>query len=302
MTALLPGYKEQLGARATSLAAEHERRGRPEAVTGGAGAARRRRGGRFGHHLGITVLIGGALAGGVAYASQGLWSPVMGDDNRGRPTANDSPLPPELLERYAVLRREQTEADRGPGSRDALRWQSRGVIQTNAVRRLGTGYEKTAIVLIPLARKHGAPGDPTTTRTLCLWQQDPKEAGGMACSPVDRAIREGVMMYSAEPPKLSKADRRRVAAAFRAAQRRQSRDGRGKFVRLPMRLVAGGKAHIVGLVPDGVAQVRIGEGTHAVTVPVKNNVYLADRPEQYLQPLVWLDGGGKAVGPPEPSR
>lgn len=290
MSMLLPGYKERLGRAATQVAAEHQTR------AGARGSGRVRGPRRRGRHIGAGMALGIVAVSGVAYASQGLWRPSMGDDRRGRAVATDSPLPPALLERYEVLRRPQNAEDRGAGSRDALRWQSRGLIQTNGVRRVGTGSDRSAIVLIPMAKKRAAPADADRTRSLCLWKQDPVEAGGMSCQSIDDVPAQGVMLFTVEEGKLPAVLERRRRKIFRETARKG-----GGAVRVPGELMPVGTAQVVGLVPDGVARVRVGPPGRQRIAIVNQNLYQLQISERDVRDIAWLGQDGRRMGPPPPS-
>ncbi len=303
MTSLLPGFKEQIGACAAELA--REPRPTPKAWHRSRGAA----GG---------LVLAALLTGGVAYATEGLWSPIMGDDDRGRPVASGAPLSAQLVERFAVWRREQSESDRGLGSLKALRWQSGGLaIQTGGVRRVGSAPGGEAIVVIPFAHAVKSEGVDGATRQICLWVEDPSEAGGMGCAGTERAARYGVELITVQAHLRSSGSAQTAQRDKDGSYARVPADPHElRRVRKPMRdqphgttlpphlgvVAVSGLAHWAALVPDGVARVRVGPRGHEVTARVRDNLAQLTTQERYLQPVVWLDAAGNDITPPTPQR
>lgn len=279
--AIFPEFAAALGERAEQLIADP--------------AVRRRR--RRGLRGPIMVLAATASLGGGAYAAHAVWSPQLGDERRGHATASASSVPDRQLQHLAVLRRAQTEADRGWASRYALKFQgheSRGV-RTDAVRLLSRGSEGRSVVLIPI-KEWGHPDGPIR-EALCLWIRDPVDGGGLTCGTTDDLLTRGLTLSMIPPPKMTADQRDAAAARMRRAISEARRAGRS-YVTGPVDLGTPQRGQTVGLVPDGVAQVRFAAagGQPAVTVPVRANVYVAHLFESQISAEQrWLDARGDPV-------
>lgn len=164
MTDWIPGLGAELRVRAEQLAQPTTAR------------AVRRRG-----RTTIAVVVGLLGLSSAAYAAQELWRPQIGGDASTAVATAEAPAS-EMLDAFAVLRREQTERDRSAEAAYALRFATSDVVsvKTNYVRVLGENHEGQPIVLIPQATTEG--------EALCLWVQSPTYAGGQACQSVQRAI------------------------------------------------------------------------------------------------------------------
>jgi hypothetical protein len=124
----------------------------------------------------IAVGLALAAAGGTAFAAVAIWTPLLGNQQYGyNPGASTSAPPQDELNALAVLRRPQTDADRGALTQAALTYingYTTGV-RTAYVRLLATvGGE--AYVLVPVEQRDGgtAPGAVTTPpieNALCLY-------------------------------------------------------------------------------------------------------------------------------------
>jgi hypothetical protein len=181
-------------------------------------SARRRRRARIAVIVTVALL---ALVGASIATGTFLWQPQLGQDFQGHPTASASEVPAAQLALLGVLRRPQTDSDRGMEGRYAASWLGtsfRGV-RTNSIRVLTNGA-----VLISAER--GPSGDDS----LCLFLRD-TEAGGMSCFTTDQL-------------------RRGLAALIRIPAPAQPGASPGS---LP--------ARVTGIVPDGVAAVRFGTTT-----------------------------------------
>ncbi|HLW94701.1 MAG TPA: hypothetical protein VKS25_04925, partial [Solirubrobacteraceae bacterium] len=164
-----------LGAAAAELAA-----GRRGAVAGRS-SARRRRGVRVrGRWVARPVAIGLALAAfaGTALAAVAIWTPLLGTSQYGyNPGAATTAPPGDQLAALAVLRRPQTDADRGALSQEALTYindYTKGV-RTAWVRLLAT-IDGEAYVLVPVEERDATAstgGAPATSQplanALCLY-------------------------------------------------------------------------------------------------------------------------------------
>ncbi len=262
------------------LAAAGERLARRDLV--------RRRHARFAA-LAVAAIL--AIAG-AAVAATAIWQPQLGDDRRGHPTASGSAPPADQLEHLGVLRRDQTDADRGAQSRYALSFQDPSLkgIRTAYVRLLGTRPDGRGYVLIPVASWQGI------RDALCLWDQD-VEGGGQSCFSTEQ-IRDGraTMLAIAIPPEL-----RRPRHPIKIGA-----DGLPKNVPPPPMPVGG--VRYSGLVPDGVASVELRNAYGAARARVHDNFFASGvafnpaDPNRRVQPgdtpaIRWLDADGNDVTP-----
>jgi hypothetical protein len=214
----------------------------------------------------IVVLIGAP-----ALAATGVWRPRLGDGQSDPPTATGQAPPAEQLKLLGVLRREQTERDRGPRTLEALKLLGTSVagVRTNSVRLLAQTSRDRGIVLVPVARYHlngpKLPADaPQAMRDhfkpardgLCLFSLDQdhgKPAGA------------GVACYSTETIKEGRAW---GALGDRATW----------------------------LVPDGVATLKIEyRGGRSVTATVHDNLALHTEPSVEYTRATWLAADGHVV-------
>jgi hypothetical protein len=131
-----------------------------------------------------------------AIAATQPWRPLLGDHRRGEPSVSASAIPEAELERFGVLRREQTNLDRGPATQSALRYLDRDVsgVHTDGIRLLSES--PLSAVLVPVA-KFNVHGDerarnlPQRLRSvvspksdgLCVFVADPAGHGGsLSCA------------------------------------------------------------------------------------------------------------------------
>ena len=273
MTALIENLSHDLAAAGDRLAGLQARRARRARLT--------------------AVIAAGALAvGGVAVAATSIWNPQLGDDRFGHATASSSRPPADQLEMLGVLRRAPTDADRGAQSQYALTFFGPDVhgVRTDSVRLLGTYGKGLGYVLVPVVDAHGK------RDALCFFAQDAKDGGGQSCwTTADVRKGHAVLGMGGPMAPLSAAAMKRLRAA---------NGGDGHALRIP--LVHMGPITWSGIVPDGVARVRIDEGGQSVTADVHDNFFTATghglpitkpAPAGRLS-FRWLDAGGKEIGPP----
>lgn len=236
-------------------------------------AAHRQSAGRGGRRRGPGrgLVAGAALALAVpaaAAAAVAVWQPSLGDDRRGHPSAATSRPSARAQESMAVLRRPQTAEDREPSVQRALSLLSPSTVsgvQTASIRTLGRAADGQAIVLIPVER---------LTVPLLKGETDAVRSQQLLVFYPDATDGGGITTTSA-------AD----VASGRAAL--GSGLGRVSF----------------GLVPDGVAQVRVGyaDGSQQ-TVAVSSNFWQATAPggltgiDAQATELQPLDAAGKPTG------
>jgi hypothetical protein len=125
----------------------------------------------------IAVALALAAAGGTAFAAVAIWTPLLGNQQYGyNPGASTSAPPQDELNALAVLRRPQTDADRGALTQAALTYindYTTGV-RTAYVRLLAT-VGGVAYVLVPVEQRDssGASAGAVTTaavpNALCLY-------------------------------------------------------------------------------------------------------------------------------------
>lgn len=262
MTAVLPELSDDLAAAAERLALA------PPSTT----RKRRRSRARF-VALGTAAIVG---AGGVATAATGLWSPQIGDGSDTPSIARDAP-PQAQLDAFGVLRRPQTDADRGENSEYTLKFfgRLRGV-RLDYVRLLGTEAGGAGYVLVPAASEdadglrarlralkaqHDGRAAPVPSKDpLCLFARNPGGGGG----------------------------------GVNCASLQQVLDGRAVMGRSS----AGGPLTQFGLVADDVAQVRAGDGAGAPVVDVRDNFFEITTPiAEGSEPtaLYFLDAAGREI-------
>lgn len=249
------------------------------------------------------VVAGTVAAGGLAAAATNLWSPQIGDGSGPSQLSRDAP-PADQLAALGVLRREQTEADRGAESAYTLRYfGGMGDIRVGYVRLLGTQAGGAGFVLVPteriaassrptglqeeFERRDGRPAPPRDR--LCLFARDPVDGGGMSCFSLQQ-VRDGeaVLGIGEAPPKLTAEQR----AEFR---RRMAASPRGGSIALPD-FMRPGRLTWFGIVPDGIVQVRAGDGPDAPVVPVRDNFFQVLTPEAGGSArLHYLDGDGHEI-------
>ncbi|MDQ8043470.1 MAG: hypothetical protein AAGC46_01450 [Solirubrobacteraceae bacterium] len=298
MTTLIPALEAQL-----LFAADRTTPGAAPSP----GASRRRA--RWGGLPLLAVVAASLTVSAGAYASRGLWLPQLGADSYGHAQATASPPPGAESSVLGVLRREQSDADRDVAVRAVLRdaGPSLGKIRTNAVRRLGTLPDGRVAVLVPARVPKGF--DPTlpnmTQDQLLLGIYDPATHGtggfltsdalGMQAGDLmlavsrrpsaeqsalghaflEREVRAGRLEKSAEPPyyhvlSVEQSERYARATGLRPTD----------------------PDVYVGVVPDGVAEVRVDGHT---TVPVVGNFFAAPSTRGSRHPVVWLDAHGRTV-------
>ncbi|MDO9353173.1 MAG: hypothetical protein Q7T55_05730 [Solirubrobacteraceae bacterium] len=315
MKPLFPDVAERLRAAADEREhpAPHELPSRP-----------RRSSRRPGWRTGLVALAGGLLISTGAYAARGLWQPELGTEN-GRPTAIAGPPSMSLVDRFAVLRRPQTEADRGAASQQALKFTGSADdgVRTDFVRRLEPAGTDDAVVLVPITMGDGS-------ERLCVWV-GPREAregvgGSRGCGTAREALQGSMWIGIGEMPDRDDPDeaelaslRRQQSAILGPDRGSADRDGLSaddkaaladldeKLREASGRALADHTLRVVGLVPDGVTQVRL--GNPARIVPIHDNVYSLVILERELgNPMraELLDGDGKtipwqALGVPNPA-
>ncbi|MEN0015988.1 MAG: hypothetical protein AAGC46_21660, partial [Solirubrobacteraceae bacterium] len=313
MTDLLPGFREQLEVRAQQLEDRHAPARNRGAQPVDAEARRRGRLRRL-HGRGLIVILVAGLAGasGLGYAaSRYLWSPPLGtaldvEPGEALPKATASSLPPDQSAAFAVLRRAQTDLDRNVSSRLALTMTGgHEVIRTNAVRRLATGLNGGAAVLIPFAQKRGidirahpnAAGElPVTTRRdeVCIEYVGGFEDAGVVCANTDEMLAGKLSIGESDPQCIQPIQLRDFAKAQRT-ERAMAAEERRPPIEMACQRTADAPMHTytVGLVPDGVAAIRLGDGPRARVIHVHDNAWRTEGGSPFGSHVSWLDAHGR---------
>lgn len=276
-----------------------------DAVPGDGARRRDRRRWRPSRRLGLLAL-GGVVLSGTALAATGGWHPVLGSADHGpRPQAARADVPAAQLSALAVLRRRQTDADRGALVRRALKVLDRHAINgihTGAIRVISREPRELS-VLVPAERfGHRLPLGPDGTRpavsgiqrdALCLMstsRQDRPRSFTTTSHGKSRTVRFPAG-YTGWGVTCGGLDMLRTTGIGTGT----SPDGSGGLV------VNGHPENItirrVTLVPDGVARVtvRLRHG-RSVTVPVRDNVYRYTTHDIPIQlGTIWYDAAGRRV-------
>lgn len=120
------------------------------------------------------LVLGAVVVTGSAVAATSGWHPVIGDGHRGHPSEARAGVPAAQLAALGVLRRAQTDADRGPQVQAVLRLLGRDEINgihTDAIRTLRQ-HPDGATILVPTERvgRHDK-GYPSTIhrQVLCVF-------------------------------------------------------------------------------------------------------------------------------------
>jgi hypothetical protein len=207
-----------------------------------------------------------------ALAATGVWRPTLGDGDGPAPAISADAPPPDQLAMLGVLRREQTEADRGVATRYALKFvDSPGLkgVRTDSIRLLAQSKADRGVVLVPVERYEPQnpplPADapeavrkaleqPPIGDALCIYHLDSVDGAGVACH--------------------SSADVKEGRAWGMLGHRS------------------------LWIVPDGVASVRTEYGDrNPIVATAHDNAVIFTAPEGRVDErrTVWLDKDGKTV-------
>jgi hypothetical protein len=236
-------------------------------------AARRRRDTRLRNRIarrlhvprrrGPAIALAALLVGvPTAAATVGGWNPFDDPGANRRfpaPSASQRPLDPELVATLGVLRRPQSDADRGPQSaRGAATFRLPGYkgVHLDGVRLVDA---ERGIVLVPFDRipvptdSQGRPlpgfDAAASSNAVCLFERTSDGYGGIGCH---------------------------TAGKIRAG-----------------RAISSGSGSVSGLVPDGVARVRLIRGDDATAADVHDNFFAADAVAPTA--VEWLAADGSLV-------
>ncbi|WP_244406500.1 hypothetical protein [Patulibacter medicamentivorans] len=268
MNMLDPSLRDNLANAAERLASEQ------------VGRRRRRR-----IALGATVATL-AIAGG-ATAATGLWTDSIGDDQRGRsPVAADGP-PAEQIERFAVLRRDAEPADRSPEVRRALKYLDPDYqgVRVEYVRSLSGDPANPGPILLPVTDWRKGP----IRDALCLYSPEPRgnDGGGVSCWSLEQILRGDAVLLSRTEAKPTGARLEALKKCAAAARHKVQKNTVCQAPPAPPGLVT-----YRGLVPDGVASVRIGDEPGAPSVEVHNNSFALTTTGGGPATVRWLKADG----------
>ncbi len=236
---------------------------------------------------------GGLVVGGTALAATGGWHPTLGSPDRGLPPRVATVgVPQEQLVALSILRRPQTEHDRGPMVERGLRvLDRRGIdgVHTDGIRVLFQTPREFAMV-VPAERS--GPAGFRHRDVLCLMSTSFSRAKaipirrhgkrrtirlpsgfagwGMTCGEMERLRTTGIATGTTPDPDS--------ALIVNGVPRRPT-------------------IRQVVLVPDGVARVTVRlRHRRTVTVPVHDNVYrytIHGFPAQ--MGTLWFDADGRRI-------
>lgn len=225
-------------------------------------ARQRRRTQRF--RLGLMTSAAVVTLGGGAVASQSLWAPLVGWEDGNRPSLSREPAPAAQGALFGILRRDQTAGDRGAAARAALATMSGRYagVKVSAVRVVPDGRGASS-VLVPVSTVRGATASPSAKSASTATTR-----GDALCL---HAIYDG----SGGP------------------------GGRGCFSTAEIGAGAGvlpAGNTVRGVVPDGVARVRLSGKRGPVDAPVRDNVFVASLAGVAGSArLSWLAADGRPV-------
>jgi hypothetical protein len=245
------------------------------------------------------LAIGAVVISGSAVATTGIWQPTLGDPQHGgqpRPARADVPAEQRAL--LGVLRRPQTQSDRGPLVRAALQRLDRRFINgihVDGIRVLLHTRREIA-VLVPAERVgqrvDGVPEAKTRFRdVLCLLSSSYAPASSV---PVRR---HGKLTHETIP------------AGFRGwgmscgdvEQLRTTGIETGTSLNAPARYFTttqlGIRIRRIVLVPDGVASASVRlRGGRWTTVPVHDNIYKYEiHGFPAMLGTIWYDRAGNKI-------
>jgi hypothetical protein len=224
----------------------------------------------------IVVLIGAP-----ALAATGVWRPKLGDDRTEGATITGQAPPAAQLKLLGVLRREQTAADRGARTREALTMVGKGVagVRTNSIRLLAQTKQDRGIVLIPVARYQlNQPKLPADAPAGLRARFEP--------------ARNGLCVFTLD------SDHGKPAGAGVACYSTQDvEQGRAQ---------SGLGDRAAWLVPDGVASLKIEyRDGRSVTASVHDNLALYTAPSYEWLRVMWYAADGRVMkelkAPPVPT-
>ncbi len=213
---------------------------------------------------GASAVVLVLVVGPPALAATGLWRPPIGVGLKDAPRATAEAPPADQLKLLSVLRRPQTDADRGPRALKTLQGLSDLVegVRTGSVRLLAQGSDR--VVLVPVAGFNLV---------------GPKPDADLPQSVKDRIApqRDGLCLWAFDSSSAS--EDCYTTAEVRAGRAHSFFNGRAAW-----------------LVPDGVAAVRV-QYAGGVTreARVHGNFAVYGAPNSYWEHATLLDAAGRTV-------
>jgi hypothetical protein len=218
----------------------------------------------------LAVAFAVVATSATALAATTPWRPLFGEPGSPQPEiAADAP-PANQLATLGVLRRAQTDADRGPVTERALRsfGTSTEGVHTGSIRRLPAGDGGLAAVLVP-ARTWDMP-ELHKTDVACLFvaEADAAQGGAKACFTTDE-VRQGF--------------------------------AGGSLGRVVYGLVPDGVAQVELRYRSQTVRTAVADNFYELLAPRRDASGGGSTPDR-LEQAVWLDGDGKpaAAQPTEP--
>jgi|GEM_PF-6187162 len=268
----------------------------PERAAAGPGHRRRWRPSR---RIGLLAIGGVIISGTAVAATTGGWRPLLGSADSPRPLAANGGVPTDHLVALAVLRRPQTEIDRGPLVQQALRKLDRQMINgihTDAIRVISHGPREVT-VLIP-AERVGRPirgvASATSVQRDVLYVMSASYQNARTWR-ITSGAKAKTIRFPAGFNSWGATYGTLETLRTTGIQTGTSPDGSGGLVLdgHPERITN----RQVTLVPDGVARVKVRlRGGRSVTVPVRNNVYrYTIRGISANLGTVWFDAAGRRI-------
>jgi hypothetical protein len=215
----------------------------------------------------VAVALLALIVAAPAVAATEAWRPLLGDGRTG-PTATDAPAAHSQRALLSVLRRPQTDADRGAQTTYALKFLGSSVadVRTTEIRLLHVEPDGRGIVLIPVGR-YGLPpaGLPAKLRRAMH-----RPAGS-----------DGLCVFAADQDHGHPA-----GGGFGCYSTRDLLAGRAS---------AGLGHRVYGLVPDGVDRIEVAlAGGTMLTAKVEQNLFIYSGSLGRGE-LRWLDRQGAVL-------
>ncbi|HEY1835024.1 MAG TPA: hypothetical protein VGG08_11340, partial [Solirubrobacteraceae bacterium] len=217
---------------------------------------------RVGRRRFAVVLLAAMALAASAVAERAPWEPWIGNQRSGYPTLSPGAPGNSTLQLLSVLRRPQTELDRDSQVQAVLHDVGPRLqgIHTEYVRNLVPNVAWAAVTLVPVEAFSGAKG---TGEALCLLYPTPGIEGT-----------HGAELGCWAPAEIT------AGAAV-----------------IALRTV--GRSHVVGLVPDGVASVRVTAVDGVTSVPVRENFFddspPSNRTGKLYSRIEWLNAAGDEI-------
>lgn len=241
--------------------------------------------------------------------SEGLPACRRSGSSAARSRMVDDPVPAAIAERLGVFRRPATAADRLP--LEKLRLGGTEILGRSVrVARASDGWRYRLYLSRGVPAWPGAPRDPLACAqarrdaSVAAAEGFPEAVRGEVAALVDREVRAVAAQVSGRDLMLGTFEVRPDGRSTGGGVGRIREKGRipafgsiGLFRRGHQRYVA-----LSGLVPDGVARVRVVDGNgapreRAVTIAIRDNVYHALLPRRMgpRMTVEWRDEGGHVV-------